>query len=194
LSSQTIHRYVYGLNNPLVYRDITGWYANRDANGILNGLQTALDIAGLIPGLGEVFDLANAGIYLLRGDYLNAGLSGGAAIPFLGWGATATKLGLKAANGGLKLSTRFISSADGIHDLKPTLDRIMSGGSFPHRNDGSIFKNTKSLLPKQNSGYYTEFVHPTPGASGPGPMRIVTGQNGEAWFTPDHYETFIPIK
>jgi RHS repeat-associated protein len=94
-----------------------------------------------------------------------------------------------------KTSTRFVSAAEGVvHDLKPTLDRIASGGKFPHRNDGSIFKNMEGLLPKQSAGYYKEFVHPTLGAKGPGAMRIVTGQGGEMWFTPDHYKTFIPIR
>jgi filamentous hemagglutinin len=35
---------------------------------------------------------------------------------------------------------------------------------------------------------------PTPGVSGPGPQRIVTGKNGEMYYTPDHYDTFIPIR
>jgi len=52
----------------------------------------------------------------------------------------------------------------------------------------------EGLLPKQNAGYYREFVHPTPGVNGPGAMRVVTGQNGQMWFTPDHYKTFIPIR
>jgi guanyl-specific ribonuclease Sa len=94
-----------------------------------------------------------------------------------------------------KTSTRFLSTAEGVvHDLQPTLNRIASGGKFPHRNDGSIFKNVEGLLPKQNVGYYREFVHPTPGVNGPGAMRVVTGQNGQMWFTPDHYKTFIPIR
>jgi len=50
------------------------------------------------------------------------------------------------------------------------------------------------LLPLKPNGYYREFVHPTPGVQGPGAMRVVTGQNGEMWFTVDHYKTFIPIK
>jgi len=40
------------------------------------------------------------------------------------------------------------------------------------------------ILPKQPSGYYKEFVHPTSGISGPGAQRIVTGANGEVWFSP----------
>jgi RHS repeat-associated protein len=98
---------------------------------------------------------------------------------------------VRAAN----TSTRFVSTAEGVvHDLKPTLDRIASGGKFPHTTDGSIFKNMEGLLPKQNAGYYKEFVHPTPGVKGPGAMRVVIGQGGEMWFTPDHYKTFIPIR
>jgi guanyl-specific ribonuclease Sa len=95
---------------------------------------------------------------------------------------------------GAQLSTRFVSTSKGLTDLQPTLSRIASGGKFPHRNDGSIFNNIEGLLPKQNIGFYREFVHPTPGITGPGVMRIVTGQNGGMWFTPDHYKTFIPIK
>jgi RHS repeat-associated protein len=99
------------------------------------------------------------------------------------------------ASSAAKTSTRFVSTAEGVvHDLKPTLDRIASGGKFPHRNDGSIFKNMEGLLPKQNPGYYREFVHPTPGVNGPGAMRVVTGKNGQMWFTPDHYKAFIPIR
>lgn len=85
-------------------------------------------------------------------------------------------------------------------DIQPTLNRIAKGGSFPHRNDGSIFKNlppkgqTEPLLPVKLQGYYREYVHPTLGLKGPGAMRIVTGLGGEIYFTPDHYRSFIRIK
>lgn len=88
----------------------------------------------------------------------------------------------------------------GTVDLKPTLDRIASGGTNPHRNDGSVFKNLpdrttgKSGLPPQTTGYYKEYVHPTPNISGPGPQRVIVGQNGEAYYTNDHYKTFIKIR
>jgi filamentous hemagglutinin len=93
-----------------------------------------------------------------------------------------------------QLSTRFVSTSKGITDLQPTLNRIATGGKFPHIRDGSVFRNAEGLLPKQNAGYYLEFVHPTPSVNGAGAMRIVTGQNGQIWFTPDHYKTFIPIR
>ena len=88
----------------------------------------------------------------------------------------------------------------GTVDLKPTLDRISSGVKLPHRNDGSIFQNRPNVgktipeLPVKPAGYYKEYVHPTPGVTGPGPQRIVTGQGGEIYYTPDHYLTFIKVK
>lgn len=87
----------------------------------------------------------------------------------------------------------------GTVDLRPTLDRIENGGSFPHGRDGSVFQNrplagrAQPELPTQAQGYYTEYVHPTPGISGPGPQRIVTGAGGEIYYTPDHYSTFIRL-
>jgi hypothetical protein len=70
---------------------------------ILDTTQTVFDLAGLIPGVGEIFDGINASIYAIRGDYTNAALSAAAMIPFFGWGATATKFGVK--------STRYTKSS-----------------------------------------------------------------------------------
>jgi len=83
-------------------------------------------------------------------------------------------------------------------DLQPTLDRIASGGAPLSRNDGTVFQNRpvngEQLLPVQPAGYYTEYVVPTPGINGPGPQRIITGKGGEIYYTPDHYQSFIPVK
>ncbi|MCK6149679.1 contractile injection system protein, VgrG/Pvc8 family [Paenibacillus silvae] len=64
---------------------------------VLDVTQTVLDVAGMIPVIGEVADLANAGIYAARGDYTNAALSAAAAIPFVGWAATGAKFAVKGA-------------------------------------------------------------------------------------------------
>lgn len=78
----------------------------------------------------------------------------------------------------------------GSVDLGPTLDRIRRGErlSFPH--DGTIFQNREGRLPRKSAGYYREYVHPTPRLPGPGPQRIVTGAEGEVYYTADHYQTF----
>nr|WP_247681914.1 hypothetical protein [Paenibacillus sp. Marseille-P2973] len=62
---------------------------------VLDTVQFALDILGLIPAIGEIADGLNALIYLLRKDYVNAGLSLAACIPFAGWAATGGKLWVK---------------------------------------------------------------------------------------------------
>lgn len=56
---------------------------------------TVLDVAGLVPGFGEVADGLNAAWYAAEGDMLNASLSAAAMIPIGGWAATGTKFGLK---------------------------------------------------------------------------------------------------
>ncbi len=72
-------------------------------SGVLDGVQTGLDVLGMIPAFGEISDGINALIYLARGDYLNAGLSAGAMIPFAGWFALAAaplvKAGKKVPDG-----------------------------------------------------------------------------------------------
>jgi guanyl-specific ribonuclease Sa len=80
-------------------------------------------------------------------------------------------------------------------DLAPTIARIKAGERLSQfRNDGATFQNREQRLPRQGIGHYREWVHPTPGLSGPGPQRIVTGKRGEFYYTPDHYETFRRLK
>ncbi|MBX3420056.1 MAG: hypothetical protein KF752_00730 [Pirellulaceae bacterium] len=64
---------------------------------VLDGVQFALDVGGFAPGLGIIFDLANAGITLGRGNYQEALINLLASIPGLG---DAAKLAKMAAGGG----------------------------------------------------------------------------------------------
>ena len=70
-------------------------------------VHTGLDIVGLIPGVGEVADGANALIYLAEGDKVNAAISAAAMVPGAGMAATGAKLGKKvvgaAAEGGAEI-------------------------------------------------------------------------------------------
>lgn len=80
-------------------------------------------------------------------------------------------------------------------DLTATVARIRRGERLQRwENDGDVFGNFERRLPKQRRGYYREWVHPTPQAPGPGPQRIVSGADGELWFTADHYESFIELE
>ncbi len=80
-------------------------------------------------------------------------------------------------------------------DLKPVFDRIAAGIRDPHRDDGITFQNRERLLPiKTDRDYYHEYVVRTPNMREVGPQRLVLGRDGEAYYTPDHYDSFIRIK
>ncbi|MFN2495946.1 MAG: hypothetical protein ABR608_08575 [Pseudonocardiaceae bacterium] len=71
-------------------------------------------MAGLVPVVGEAADGLNAAWYAAEGDTLNAGLSA-AMIPFLGWGATGAKVGIKGAKG--------LKGADDVADTAKSAER-----------------------------------------------------------------------
>lgn len=52
--------------------------------GVIDWVHGGLDILGLIPGIGEAFDLGNAILYAKEGDWLNASLSLVSMIPEIG--------------------------------------------------------------------------------------------------------------
>lgn len=61
----------------------------------MDALHVGLDLFGMVPGVGVLADLANAGIYTARGKKGMAGLSLLAAVPGVGQAATAGKLATK---------------------------------------------------------------------------------------------------
>lgn len=66
---------------------------------------------------------------------------------------------------------------------------------FP--KDGIVFQNREGLLPPEPYGYYKEYtVDPVGGVSGRGVERIVTGQQGEVYYTNSHYRpgSFVRIR
>lgn len=65
------------------------WRLFWEANKLM--VHAALDITGLVPGFGEVADLANGVIYTIEGNGIDASLSFTSAIPFFGWGTTGAK-------------------------------------------------------------------------------------------------------
>jgi ribonuclease T1 len=71
-----------------------------------------------------------------------------------------------------------------------TLGLIRQGGPYPYSRDGVTFGNFERILPRQAGGYYKEYTVPTPGESDRGARRIVAGQAGDKYYTPDHYESF----
>ena len=83
-------------------------------SGYIAGLQTGLDVVGMVPGIGEFADAINAAIYYSQGDYVNAGLSVAAMVPFAGMAATGGKLVRK----GLKFTDNQSALIDLAKDAK----------------------------------------------------------------------------
>lgn len=84
-----------------------------------------------------------------------------------------------------------------LGDLPPEAARILDlidrGGPFDEDEDGSTFRNDEEILPEQPRGYYREYTVPTPGSADRGARRIVAGEDGELYWTADHYRSFSRI-
>jgi len=96
---------------------------------------TGLDVLGLVPGVGEIADGTNALLYASEGDYLNAGLSAAAMIPFGGLAAT----GGKWTNKSIKYLDRVEDATDLYHNYPRAFDNhIIENGAWSQRiKDGA---------------------------------------------------------
>ena len=109
---------------------------------------TALDIAGFIPVVGAVADVANAAWYLAEGDYTNAALSAVSALPGVGDAIGAVgkggKAALKLAKGNKLLSqgSKFLPNAGKV------LDTV---GGLANKVPGSLKSLPNKLADRLNS-------------------------------------------
>jgi len=71
-----------------------------------------------------------------------------------------------------------------------TLELIDTDGPFPYDQDDGVFQNREGILPSRYDGYYREYSVETPGSDDRGARRIITGADGEIYYTEDHYESF----
>jgi ribonuclease T1 len=69
----------------------------------------------------------------------------------------------------------------------------IEAGDLPHEEDGGVFQNREGLLPEQPLGYYREYTVETPGSPDRGARRLVIGEDGETYYTDDHYASFAEI-
>lgn len=143
-----------------------------------NGLQLGLDIIGLIPGFGEVADIANGLIYTIDGDGVNAAFSFGSAIPFVGWFTT-----------GAKWAKRTITLANG---RKTTLNWIVNAGNIIKFGDrGQLAR----VLGTAGTPNHTHHIVPWDFADNPivqkaakadSPFHLNASQNGIPLPSTDH--------
>jgi ribonuclease T1 len=87
-----------------------------------------------------------------------------------------------------------VPSSDLPVQAREVLRLIDAGGPFPYPQDGTVFGNVERLLPVRPRGWYREYTVPTPGSADRGARRIVVGQDGQRYYTADHYESFARIE
>ena len=85
-----------------------------------------------------------------------------------------------------------------------TLAHIRAHGSAPPghvggRRFGNYGRNGEQKLPQQDAlgqpiDYREWDIHPKVPGRNRGPQRLVTGSDGRAWYTADHYATYTEIK
>ncbi|MDX2564918.1 SpvB/TcaC N-terminal domain-containing protein [Streptomyces sp. TX20-6-3] len=152
--------YTYAHNNPVKLMDPTGKWPKMPSWKTIG--HTTLDVVGMVPVVGEVGDLANAGWYAAEGDYVNAGLSAASAIPGAGYAANAAKYGNKA------------------------LDAAQAAKTAGNAGDAAATAKAADTAPVPKAA--DSPAAPKPADSGPAPKAADTGGGGCGTgnsFTPD---------
>lgn len=110
---------------------------NKDS--VLDGVQLALDAAGMVPVLGAIPDLINASISVLRGDWVGAGLSIVAAVP----GAGDVVGGAKIAYKGAKIASKStkITKAKCVKTTNIQCNSQIKNGSTIRQNQPNASDN-----------------------------------------------------
>ncbi|MCX3064245.1 golvesin C-terminal-like domain-containing protein [Streptomyces beihaiensis] len=108
----TGNRYAFGGGNPISNIEL-------DGHGWLSDLgHTALDVAGMVPVVGSVADVANAAWYAADGDYLDAGVSLAGAIPVIGDAALGAREAIKGAKYAAEGAEALKAGAHAAEDVK----------------------------------------------------------------------------
>jgi len=129
---------------------------NRQIDAALDGVQLALDGAGLVPGWGEVADASNAAISLLRGDHVGAMLSVVSCFPGVGDAvAKPIKLALKAnaplpAEPAKKLLAELNRHGPGMARKLEEALHAVGAGRFAPQLAGALHSSMGTLTKKLN--------------------------------------------
>lgn len=116
-----------------------------DPESVLDGIQLALDAAGLAPGVGAIPDLLNASISAIRGDWAAAGLSVLAAVPVIGDAATAAKFaqkGVKMAKTAKKAEATVEISGEQLAKIR--CERL--GIKYDPKNSQTLYDTAPELV------------------------------------------------
>ncbi len=144
-------------------------------------LHTALDLAGLLPGIGAFFDAANMILYIKDEDYANAGIAAGSLIPLVGQGCTGLKFGIKLMSEAPDAirAGKILKAAGGLAEAAKKVTKGATKGSAKLDDlSKRALENKKKFKPlldllethgkkKKGSGRAKNKLKPDPKATGP---------------------------
>ncbi|MFJ3216604.1 RHS repeat-associated core domain-containing protein [Kitasatospora sp. NPDC086801] len=142
---QQLQGYLYANNSPLTFTDPSGlWWGSSIVKKVSNTVSkavdvvkdnyqtisnighTVLDVAGMIPVIGDACDIVNGVWYAAEGDWKNAAMSLAAAVPIIGGAVAAARIASKAekaveaATGVAKAVERGSGAAKGASKYAPS--------------------------------------------------------------------------
>ncbi|WP_327673823.1 RHS repeat-associated core domain-containing protein [Kitasatospora sp. NBC_00458] len=179
---QQLQGYLYANNSPLTFTDPSGlWWGSsivkkaanavsktvdvvkENYNTISNIGHTVLDVAGMIPVIGDACDIVNGVWYAAEGDWKNAALSLVAVVPVIGSAATAARIASKVAN-----------AVDTVTDAAKAIER----GSGAARGASKSVPSSPSRPRAGASGGSGGKAGPAPGAGKAGGGKSSAGGGG----------------
>ncbi|WP_370408178.1 ribonuclease domain-containing protein [Tenacibaculum dicentrarchi] len=88
--------------------------------------------------------------------------------------------------------------SNSMREISKTIDRIKSNDKSAYAKDGTNYQNSHKVNPNSErlntSNTYKEWTVKTPNIGGRGQRRIViNNQTKQAYYTHDHYNSFIEI-
>ncbi|MEE4022135.1 ribonuclease domain-containing protein [Gordonia sp. PKS22-38] len=133
------------------------------------------------------------------------GLLVAVAVIALTWGFTGSdNSGHEQSTGRAAVGTTSAQVPDVPDHVMATM-ALIDAGDWPEAADapgtrgGGVFRNNEGLLPDFDSqgrpiSYQEWDVNPKEPGQSRDAERIVTGSDGSAWYTDDHYRSFVPIR
>ena len=76
--------------------------------------------------------------------------------------------------------------------LTDQVTRIKNGEKYSFTHDSKPYHNKDNYLPKNVK--YTEYIVPPSSGKGAGIQRIIVGDNGKWYYSPDYHNSFIRFK
>ena len=124
---------------------------NMLTEGVLDGVQTVLDYAGFIPGIGDFFDAINALIYFVKKKWVLGGLSLVAVIPAVGSVIAAPFKALHKAVGSTLNKVFSKMTTDGKAAANTLLNLLKTGNSKVQAFVKKIYSTIAKYSSKINS-------------------------------------------